>query len=74
MNDVIARTVDNAKTLILDDISAGMIPSTVASFSELHDYVDANEYLIDDSLTFDELVEVAEAASEILDKWIKAGF
>ena len=32
---------------IKTDISEGVLPSTVASFVELHDFVDANEYLID---------------------------
>ena len=26
------------------DINSGTVPATIASFSELHDYVDANEY------------------------------
>lgn len=29
------------------DMEAGRIPSTVRSFSELHDFVDANEYVLD---------------------------
>ena len=29
------------------DIQAGLIPATVASFSELHDYVDANDYALE---------------------------
>lgn len=33
-----------AKTQILNDVAAGVIPRTVKSFSELHDYVDANDY------------------------------
>ena len=28
------------------DIQAGLVPATVASFSELHDYVDANDYAL----------------------------
>jgi len=41
-----ARTalVDWAKREIDADISDGVIPATVASFAELHDYVDANGY------------------------------
>ena len=41
-----ARTaiVDWAKREIDADISDGMIPATVGSFAELHDYVDANGY------------------------------
>lgn len=28
------------------DLKAGIVPSTVRTFAELHDYVDANEYAI----------------------------
>jgi len=28
------------------DMAAGTVPATVKDFSQLHDYVDANEYLI----------------------------
>lgn len=31
---------------IRHDIGTGQVPVTAASFSELHEYVDANEYLI----------------------------
>jgi hypothetical protein len=30
-----------------DDIAAGGLPGSVASFTDLHDYVDANDYLQD---------------------------
>jgi hypothetical protein len=29
------------------DIKAGLVPATVATFSELHDYVDANDYALE---------------------------
>lgn len=35
---------DRAKREILDDVAAGVVPATVADFSELHQYVDANCY------------------------------
>lgn len=35
---------EQMKTEILADMASGLVPKTVASFSELHDYVDANEY------------------------------
>ena len=38
----IARRVERSKREILDDIRDGVQPSDVASFSELHDHVDAN--------------------------------
>lgn len=40
----VAAVIDRMKQEILADITAGIVPATVASFSELHDYVDANEY------------------------------
>jgi hypothetical protein len=41
--DVVAA-VSLAKRQILADIATGRVPATVATFGELHDYVDANEY------------------------------
>lgn len=35
---------EQMKAEILADMASGLVPKTVASFSELHDYVDANEY------------------------------
>ena len=37
-------TVERMKAEIRHDVSKGLVPPTVATFSELHDYVDANEY------------------------------
>lgn len=36
--------IERIKSEILADVKAGTVPETVASFSELHDYVDANCY------------------------------
>jgi hypothetical protein len=36
--------ITRGKVEILADIEAGRVPATVASFGELHDYVDANCY------------------------------
>jgi len=51
--------IASMKLGIINDINAGIIPPTVKSFGELHNYVDANEYggfCID---TFaDELIEL----------------
>jgi hypothetical protein len=51
------------KTEILDDVQKGIVPVTVASFSELHDYVDANVYGGTESL-LDELDSVAPDTDE----------
>jgi hypothetical protein len=40
---------------ILSDVAAGIVPAAqVASFVDLHDHVDANEYLIDAEVPFDD--------------------
>jgi glycosyltransferase involved in cell wall biosynthesis len=41
---VLDETVKLAKQQILEDIASGVVPATVSTFGELHDYVDANEY------------------------------
>ena len=35
-----------AMRMIVHDMTTGRVPSTAATFSELHDYVDANDYLL----------------------------
>ena len=41
---IIEHAIERSKAEILEDIATGRVPDTVSSFSELHDYVDANEY------------------------------
>jgi len=70
--------VARGKEEISDDVAAGIVPASVASFSELHDYVDANEYggLCDpDAFGGVETygIEFAAAVQDALDAWIKAG-
>jgi len=52
------EVVSQMKAEVLDEIKAGRIPSTVRSFSELHDYIDANELggFCDDEIV-DEMIE-----------------
>lgn len=38
------QAITRCKAEILRDIETGVVPSTCASFSELHDHVDANGY------------------------------
>ena len=73
---------DRMKTEILADIAKGIVPSTVASFSELHDYVDANGYggLFDGPLPSEmeeEDGDIYDActnrAQDIVNAWLKAG-
>jgi len=67
--------IDRAKGEILSDVAKGKVPSTVESFGELHDYVDANEYggLCDPDLYADEDTEFAQAVQEAVHGWITAG-
>jgi hypothetical protein len=39
--------INKVKDLINQDIASGIIPEKVKTFSELHDYVDANMYLVE---------------------------
>ena len=50
---------------ILQDMREGRIPTSVRTFSELHDYVDANEYggTVADDLTVSEVVDLQDRVS-----------
>jgi hypothetical protein len=41
---IIEYAIERSKVEIIEDVFAGVVPWDVSSFSELHDYVDANEY------------------------------
>tara|TARA_R110000765_G_scaffold239913_1_gene342413 strand:- start:101 stop:571 length:471 start_codon:yes stop_codon:yes gene_type:complete len=43
-NILVSRAIESAKSQIVDDIKTGVIKSKPTSFSDLHDYVDANFY------------------------------
>lgn len=70
--------VERSKREILDDIAKGVVPSDVASFSELHDYVDANEYggLCEEGATdgpVEEFIALGRIVQDEVDAWLKAG-
>ena len=65
------QELNDAKTQINKDIADGTIPESVRSFSVLHDYVDANEYLAA-VWTLDN-VDRANALSDALDLWLSQG-
>lgn len=71
---------------IIADVVAGQVPRDVVSFSQLHDYVDANCYggtesLMGDGepvwaqhdLSLDEVCDICNLAMDLVDRWIKAG-
>lgn len=78
LNDRIAASVERAKVEILTDIRDEAVP-VVESFSELHDYVDANEYggLCDEphpyGLEGEEWLQWGNAVQEALNIWIVGG-
>jgi hypothetical protein len=57
---------------ILADIDIGMLPANVADFSELHDFVDANEYGDPDRRAGWDTVSWA-ATQDVVDAWLKEG-
>lgn len=61
------QVIDQAKVDIRRDIADGTIPADVASFTDLHDHVDANAYL--EPLD----VQDANAAADALDQWLRNG-
>ena len=74
---LVASGVRRGKKEILEDIQKGRVPRTVKTFSELHDYVDANEYggLFSDtfqSLPQDTRIAVMEEVQGALDAWLRS--
>jgi hypothetical protein len=74
----IQAAVDRSKGEIRADIASGLVPATVRSFSDLHDYVDANEYggltetpFYDNSE--DNWIEAANKVQDIVDTWLRGG-
>jgi hypothetical protein len=72
--DELRRVVERAKAEILADVAAGTVPNTCASFSELHDYTDANGYGGAFERPFDnEETDFWNAVQDAVDAWIKQG-
>lgn len=74
------ETVAAMKLEILHDIIAGTVPTEVSTYSQLHDYVDANEYGTDaafdtlvDTDEWDGVVEHLNRCQNIVDAWLKDG-
>lgn len=69
------------KREILDDVRAGVVPKNIKSFSELHDYVDANCYggLCEGAIRYRPVdgphgfVNPVNRLQDEIDRWIKAG-
>jgi hypothetical protein len=77
------KLIESIKTDIIKDVLDGIIPTNCKSFSELHNYVDANEYggLCNSSSPFhiekfasmQIAIEAANIAQIEINCWIKAG-
>ncbi len=78
------QMAETMKSEILRDIATGIVPDSVSSFSELHNYVDANLYGNAESVlaelselhqeaqtALDSHVAIANAAMEIVDNWLQ---
>jgi hypothetical protein len=78
----INKVIQAAKIEILQDLTSTVVPYRVTSFEELHDFVDANEYGLEEfghqwglnANDFDTLVEVMSEVQQHLDAWIKRGY
>ena len=72
--DELRTVVERAKREILAHVAAGIVPRTCASFSELHDYVDANGYGGAFERPFDNNeTDFWNAVQTTVDHWIKEG-
>jgi hypothetical protein len=70
----LTEIIERAKREILYDVEVGIVPATCASFSELHDYVDANGYGGAFECDFDPTeTDFWNAVQDAVDLWIKAG-
>lgn len=49
--DIVRHRLITAACFIEEDISRGVLPEDVSGFSDIHDYVDANMYLINEGCT-----------------------
>ncbi len=74
MTDELIERLERAKQEVVADVAAGIVSVTLASFSELHDFVDANGYggAFEDHApdTENELWDALQCA---VDGWIKSG-
>jgi hypothetical protein len=75
-----SRIVKRMKAEVVEDVKRGILPTTVQSFSELHDYVDANEYggfcdgeVIEDERERDREVEFMDKCQTAIGNWLRAG-
>ena len=74
------KTIMRMKSEILHDIADGKVPADVMSFSDLHDYVDANVYggfcedgnRAIDGLPSHQKADVLNYCQYVVDSWLKS--
>ncbi len=72
----LTETIERAKSEVIADVKDGIVPAYVASFADLHDYIDANGYGGAFEGTFDASDEAHafwNAVQGAVDEWIKKG-
>lgn len=67
----VSRLADLVMAEIEKDIASGVVPSGVGSFTDLHDHVDANEYLT--CVPFGDHDGESEKYKQAYDQWIALG-
>lgn len=78
MVDELEAMIARIKSEVIQLIQAGTVPTTCASFSELHDYCDANmlgggEDIDVESREWADFCEQLNLAQNTVDAWLKAG-
>lgn len=73
------QMAERTKLHIVRDVVKKIVPLTVASFSELHNYVDANCYGESEAILeelggdLDAISDTMNASMEIINAWLKSG-
>ena len=70
------QIIDRAKAEVIEDVKAGIVPTTITRAYELHDYVDANMYggMCDENFPEDVATDTTmEEMFLALDAWIRTG-
>lgn len=72
----VQRYADAVIAMIREDVATGLLPAAVASFSGMHDHVDANQYVHDAGVPWgddDGTYNTANAVTEEVDRHLAAG-
>jgi hypothetical protein len=62
--------LERVKASILEDLDNGEVPASVVAFADLHDYVDANEYLLADDGSLLGTLDDCNAVLPLVDAWL----